>query len=110
MRLYDKTTHQAVCDVLCLKDETINETTEIILEDGQKVSNFYIDEIVIPVFKNGTCLYSEEKLDDVKNRAKEGISKLDKHLISLTKVEKPYPIVLSKELSKMKNDLMIKLS
>lgn len=110
VRLYDKTTHQAVCDVLCLKDETINETTEIILKDGQKVSNFYIDEIVIPVFKNGTCLYSEEKLDDVKNRAKEGISKLDKHLISLTKVEKPYPIVLSKELSKMKNDLMIKLS
>ena len=96
----------AICDVLCLKDEKITEQSEIQLNDGTLVNNFYVKETMVPVFQKGECVYPSEKLDEVKNRVKEGLAQLDKHLLALTEIKEHYPVVLSKELRKLKNDLI----
>ena len=61
---------------------------------------------MVPVFQKGECVYPSEKLDEVKNRVKEGLAQLDKHLLALTEIKEHYPVVLSKELRKLKNDLI----
>ena len=106
VRLFDKKSNMAICDVLCLKDEKITEQSEIQLNDGTLVNNFYVKETMVPVFQKGECVYPSEKLDEVKNRVKEGLAQLDKHLLALTEIKEHYPVVLSKELRKLKNDLI----
>ena len=106
VRVYDKHSHKAMCDVICFKNETLNENDELILNDGTVVKDYYLKDLHVQIFKEGELVYKQETLSEIKEFAKSEVMRLSEHLLSLKGVEKGYQVILSKELSKKKNELI----
>lgn len=72
LRLYDKTTHNPIADVICLSHEIIDDSLpytifdEIHVWKKKKITNFYAKNLQVPIFINGECVYKNPKLDDIR--------------------------------------------
>ncbi len=81
-RLYSKETGMALADVLTTNDEVINadEPYEIFDPNNtwkrKTITDFVAEELQVPIFKNGKCVYNSPTLDEIKRYSKESIAKI----------------------------------
>lgn len=112
-RIYDREMGKAVADLLTLHDETIDESKELTLFDPQytwkkkTITNFKVRELLVPIFKNGECVYETPKFEDIVSYCKQEVETL---WDEITRFENPhtYYVDLSEKLWKVKNELLSK--
>lgn len=114
-RIYDNSRFVAVADVLCLHDETIDHSKPLELFDPdftwkrQIIENFTARELLIPIFKNGECVYETPTLKEIRDHCAREVSTMWE---SVTRFENPhtYYVDLSQKLWDIKHDLLSKHS
>lgn len=110
-RLYDRDNNKAIADQLCVYDETIDDSKELVLFDPtftwkkKTVKNFYAKEMLVPVFKCGECVYHKPSYQQICDYAKEQVDSL---WDEIKRFENPhtYYVDLSKKLWSVKNSLL----
>ena len=73
-RVYDKGTGKLRADLICLEDETFREDEELLLFDPSEpwkktrlpAGDFALQEIMVPIFKSGECVYESPKTMDIR--------------------------------------------
>lgn len=81
-RIFDNETGTAIADQLCVFDETIDENEPLELFDPvqvwktKTVTNFTAKELLIPIFKNGECVYESPSLHEIRDYCKAQIMTL----------------------------------
>ena len=81
-RIFDNDTGTAVADQLCVFDETIDESEPLELFDPvqvwktKTVTNFTAKELLVPIFKNGECVYESPSIHEIRDYCKAQIMTL----------------------------------
>ena len=76
MRLYGRDTGKAIADVIALEHETIDDTKPLRIFHptetwkSKVVSNFFVKELLVPVFRDGRQVYSCPSVFDIQKYAK----------------------------------------
>ena len=73
-RIYDKKNGKIIADLICFADETYSEDEPLLLFDPVetwkktllKPGTFTIRDLLVPVFKNGKCIYKTPKVMDIR--------------------------------------------
>lgn len=73
-RIYDRETGKIKADLIALADETYNEKTDLLLFDPVETwkktllpaGTYTIREIMVPIFKNGECVYESPRVMDIR--------------------------------------------
>ncbi|GFI69290.1 hypothetical protein IMSAG249_01111 [Lachnospiraceae bacterium] len=73
-RVYEKDTHKIEADLICLTDETFDETEPMLLFDPLEPwkktrlpgGSYTLRELMVPVFKDGECCYESPKVMDIR--------------------------------------------
>lgn len=110
-RLFDKSSHKAIADVITLAEEPAPEGEDYeIFDPGavwkrKKLNNFYAKDLRVQIFDKGTCVYQSPSIDEIKEYCREQISTLWEETL---RFENPqtYYVDLSKDLWEMKNRLI----
>lgn len=110
-RYYDNESKKAIADELCVYDETVNENEPRTIFDpnamwkAKTLTDFTARELLVPVFKEGKCVYDLPKLDDIQSYCKEQIDLL---WDEVKRFENPhtYYVDLSGKLWKIKQKLL----
>lgn len=116
-RIYDKNTNKIKADLITLDDETIDTTKPLKLFDSSakwkkmtlKPGEYYIRELLVPIFKNGECVYESPKTMDIKKYCDKELNTLwDEH----RRLKNPHivPVDLSEKLYNLKHELIEELS
>lgn len=114
-RFYDKTTNKALADVLALHDEFVDETKSYEIFDQvhtwkrKKLTNFYVRELLVPIFEKGICVHKERDIHEIRDYCKE---QLDTLWDEMKRFENPqtYFVDLSLKLFNIKMELLNKYS
>lgn len=86
-RLFDMESGKAIADVLTLDSENISEEKTYSLFDPdftwkrKTVDNFVAREMLVPVFKDGECVYNMPSLEDIRAYCNEQVSSLWEEVI-----------------------------
>ena len=81
-RLYDRETGTAVADQLCVYDEVIDDSQPLEIFDPvqtwkTKVLTFFeAKELLVPIFKDGECVYDSPTIDEIQQYCKAQIMTL----------------------------------
>ena len=81
-RYYDKESGKALADELCIWNETVNENAPRTIFDPNAVwktktlENFTARELLVPIFKNGECVYESPSLPEIRAYCAEQIETL----------------------------------
>ena len=110
-RFYDNDSGKALADELCVYDEVIDDGKEHTIFDSnaswktKTLTNFTAKELLVPVFKNGKCVYDSPPINEIAVYCKEQISLL---WDEVKRFENPhtYYVDLSKKLYDIKNILL----
>ena len=110
-RLYSRDTGKAIADLLCVYDETIDETQPLEIFDPdftwkrKTLTNFTSRELLVPIFKNGERVYSSPSVDDIRTYCKQQVGTLWEEV---KRFENPhhYYVDLSKKLWNVKQCLL----
>lgn len=110
-RLYEKESGKAIADLLCVHDETIDETKPLELFDPEAtwkrkvITDFTARELLVPVFKNGECVYESPNIEEIRRYCAEQIDLL---WDEVKRFENPhtYYVDLSQKLWAIKNRLL----
>ncbi len=110
-RLYDNESGEAFADVMCLHDETIDESKPIELFDPENTwkkkyfSNFTARSILEPIFMQGELVYKVPNIEEVRSYCADQMSHLWEEV---KRFENPhrYYVDLSPKLWKIKNDML----
>ena len=110
-RLYDNESGEAFADVMCLHDETIDESKPIELFDPENTwkkkyfSNFTARSILEPIFAHGELVYKIPNIEEVRSYCADQMSHLWEEV---KRFENPhrYYVDLSPKLWKIKNDML----
>lgn len=111
IRLFDKDSNKALADVLSLRDETFDNMDEIELFNPvhtwkrKKFSNFYVKELLTPIFKNGELVYTSPSVKEISKYAEEETNKLWPEVLRLENPHKYY-VDLSQKLWDLKHNLL----
>lgn len=111
-RFYDKDTNKALGDVIALSHEEISKEAYTLFDPvytwkKTKISNYYIRELQVPIFKNGECIYDEPSVQEIRDYTKNQIETLWDEVLRLENPHKYY-VDLSQELWNLKNELVNK--
>lgn len=114
-RIFDKKTHKAIADLITLDNEIIDENEPLILFNPvhtwkrKKVTNFYAKELMVKIFENGKPIYKSPSVMEIRDFAKEELSKLWSEVL---RFENPhtYYVDLSQQLWNLKQNLLHKYS
>ncbi|MDD3223585.1 MAG: nicotinate phosphoribosyltransferase [Clostridium sp.] len=114
-RIFDKSSHMAIGDLIALNDEKIDTTKTLEIFDPiytwkkKRIHNYYIKELMVPIFKNGKAIYENPDVLDIKKFAQEETNRLWPEVLRL---ENPhnYYVDLSSKLWDLKQDLLHKFS
>ncbi len=112
-RFYDKETGKAIADELCLHNETIDASQPHTIFDPiatwktKEITNYTVRELLVPIFKNGECVYDQPSLSEICQYCKEQIALL---WDEVKRFENPhtYYVDLSHALWEVKQDLLKK--
>ena len=112
-RFYDKETGKAIADELCLHTETIDASQPHTIFDPiatwktKEITNYTVRELLVPIFKNGVCVYDQPSLAEICQYCKEQIALL---WDEVKRFENPhtYYVDLSQALWEVKQDLLKK--
>lgn len=113
VRLYDKNTNKIKADLICLDDEKIDTTKDLTIfhpintwkKMTLKANNFYIKELLEPVFLNGKCVFEKRETMDIKKyceQQKQSLWNEHKRLVN----PHPLPVDLSLNLYNLKKDMI----
>ncbi len=110
-RLYDNESGEAFADVMCLHEETIDESKPIELFDPENTwkkkyfSNFTARSILEPIFAHGELVYKVPNIEEVRSYCADQMSHLWEEV---KRFENPhrYYVDLSPKLWKIKNDML----
>ncbi|MDD6196453.1 nicotinate phosphoribosyltransferase [[Clostridium] aminophilum] len=112
-RIYDKFTGKIVADLICFADETFPDTEPLTLFDPQETwkktrlapGTYTTREMLVPVFKNGECVYESPKVMDIREycrREQETLWDESRRLVNPQEVH----VDLSRKLWECKRDLL----
>lgn len=113
VRLYDKLTHKVKADVICLEHEKISAEKDLVLCDSKarwkkmylKKGTFITKELLVPIFRNGQCVYTSPSVMEIRayaNQEKETLWDEHKRLINPERM----PVDLSDELYYLKQQML----
>ena len=110
-RIFDKETDIAIADLLCVYDEVVDESQPLTLFDPVEtwkkkvVTNYYARELLVPVFKNGECVYKCPHISEIQEYCLGEVGKL---WDEVKRFENPhrYYVDLSKKLWDIKHNLL----
>ena len=111
-RIFDNETGTAIADQLCVFDETIDESEPLELFDPVQVwktkvvSNFTAKELLVPIFKNGECVYKSPSIHEIRDYCKSQIMTLWDEVKRFENPHKYY-VDLSRKLWDIKQGLLM---
>ena len=112
-RVYEKETGKIKADLICLVDETFDESKPLMLFDPAEPwkktkldgGSYRMRELMVPVFKNGECCYVSPKVMDIRAYCQEELSTLWDETRRLVNPHKVY-VDLSSKLYDIKIELL----
>ena len=115
-RVYEKETGKVKADLICLVGEKFSENKPLLLFDPaepwkktkMEPGTFTLREMMVPVFKNGECVYTSPKVMDIRAYCQEELATLWDETRRLVNPHKVY-VDLSAKLYDIKIDLLDKL-
>jgi len=81
-RFYGNDTGKAIADYLCVYDETVDDSQDIVIFDPEstwkrkKVYNYNARELLVPIFKNGELVYQLPSLQEIQDYCKKEVDSL----------------------------------
>ncbi len=110
-RIYDNETGKASADLLCVYDEVIDEKEPLEIFDPtetwkkKEFTNYTLRELLVPIFKNGECVYKSPSISEIQKYCKGEIETL---WDEVKRFENPhrYYVDLSKKLWDIKQELL----
>ncbi len=110
-RIYDKDSREAVADMMCVYDETVDDTKPLEIFDPDNtwkrktLTNFFVQEILVPVFKDGECVYKVPSVKEVRDYCASQIARLWDEVKRFENPHKYY-VDLSEKLWDIKMELL----
>lgn len=109
LRIYEKSTGKIKADLICLDDEVYNELDDLTIFDSKepwkkttlKGGEYSLREMLVPVFKNGECIYESPKTMDIREYTLSELDTLWEETRRLTNPSNVY-VDLSQKLYDMK--------
>ena len=112
-RIYDKESGKIIADLICLVDEVYDENNSLLLFDPVETwkkthlapGSYTIRELLIPVFRNGECVYQSPKVMELREYCRQEQETLwdeSRRLVNPHEIH----VDLSNELWHMKNQLL----
>lgn len=116
-RVYEKESGKIKADLICLADETFDESKPLLLFDPLepwkktklKGGTYTLREMMIPVFLGGKCVYESPKTMEIRDYCQQELSTLWPETRRLVNPHKVY-VDLSQKLYDMKIELLEKMS
>ena len=111
-RIFDNETGTAIADQLCVFDESIDENEPLELFDPVQVwktkvvTNFTAKELLVPIFKNGECVYESPSIHEIRDYCKSQIMTLWDEVKRFENPHKYY-VDLSRKLWDIKQGLLM---
>lgn len=110
-RIFENSTGKAIADLICVHDEIIDDTKPLEIFDPdyawkrKVLTDFTSKELLVPVFKNGVCVYQSPSVDEIRAYCKEQI---DLQWDEVKRFENPhhYYVDLSQKLWDIKRGLL----
>lgn len=110
-RLFDKDNHTALADLICLNNETIDDSKPLELFNPihiwkrKTLTNYYAKELMTQIFNKGKIVYSNPSVMDIREFSKNECEKLWPEVL---RFENPhtYYVDLSKDLWDLKHNLL----
>ncbi|MCD8082253.1 MAG: nicotinate phosphoribosyltransferase [Clostridiales bacterium] len=112
-RIYDKQTGKIIADLICLVDEEYSEHDSLLLFDPIQTwkkthlpgDTYTMRELLVPIFKNGVCVYETPKVMDIRDYCAREKETLWEESLRLRYPHQVH-VDLSKPLWDMKNELL----
>ena len=112
-RIYDKDTKKIIADLICLEEETLDTSEELLLFDPLDTwkktllpaDTYYTKELLVPVFKNGNCVYKSPSVMEIREYCKEEMDTLWEESRRLEYPHRTH-VDLSQKLWDLKNSLL----
>ncbi len=110
-RFYGNDTGKAIADYLCVHDEAVDDSGELLIFDPEAtwkqklVHNFTAKELQVPIFRNGELVYKLPTLTEIRDYCREQVDTL---WDEVKRFDNPhtYYVDLSKKLWNIKYDLL----
>lgn len=110
-RIFDKTSHKAIADLITLFDEKIDESKPLVIFNPvhtwkkKKITNYYVKDLMIQIFKDGQPIYESPSVTNIREFSKH---ELDKLWDEVKRFENPhtYYVDLSHKLWNIKHELL----
>lgn len=112
LRFHSKKSGRALADVIMLdEEETPTGNYEIFHPiftlKRKTLQNYYVEELLVPIFKKGKLIYQLPTLMEIQKRAKQQLQQFAPEVLRLTNPHE-YHVDLSKNLWDLKNQLISK--
>ena len=115
-RIYDKETGKIRADLICLADETFDESKDMIIFDPIetwkktkiKAGTYTLREMLVPVFQKGVCVYTSPSVMEIRDYCTREKNTLWDETKRLTNPHEVY-VDLSDKLFKIKSELLEEL-
>ena len=114
-RIYDNETGKASADLLCVYDEVIDTAKPLEIFDPvetwkkKEFTSYTLRELLVPIFKNGECVYTSPKIAEIQSYCKKEIETLWDEVKRFENPHKYY-VDLSEKLWSIKHDLLVNKS
>ena len=116
-RIYDKETGKIRADLICLADETFDESKDMIIFDPIetwkktkiKGGTYTLRELLVPIFQKGLCVYTSPSVMEMQAICKKEQETLWPETRRLVNPQKVY-VDLSDKLYHIKSDLLEEMS
>ena len=110
-RLYSRENGKAEADLICLHDETVDDSQPIEIFDPQytwkrkMLEDVRAEELLVPIFKSGKQVYTLPALEDIKRRCSEQLATMWEEVL---RFENPhnYYVDLSQKLWDIKHEMI----
>lgn len=112
-RVYSRETGKIIADLVCLADERYDSANSLLLfnpiDTWKKThlapNSYTLREMLVPIFKNGQCVYQSPKVMEIQAYCKQELSTLWEESLRLVNPHRVH-VDLSNELWHMKNQLL----
>lgn len=112
-RIYSRENGKIIADLICLVSESFDESNSLLLFDPIQTwkkthlapKSYTMRELLVPIFKQGTCIYKSPKVMDIQQYCKRELETLWEESRRLVNPHKVH-VDLSNELWHMKNQLL----
>ena len=116
-RIYDKETGKIRADLICLADETFDESKDLIIFDPIetwkktkiKGGTYTLRELLVPIFKKGMCVYESPSVMEIRDICTKEKATLWEESLRLVNPHEVY-VDLSDKLYKIKTELLEEMS